>query len=703
VESAAPLGSLNNRVQSFKDFRELLLISHNQNHNYMAKEEKWSCLMKGLGLCGYHNGSFRDFVSDLQSLTEREYFNSVPPGITQPARAMLSHLVDALAEWGVFPRQRLGGVGDGVVATQTRIPHDAGMTGVQPKASCVPNKVRRRITTKQRPQPVRAQPKATCVPNKVRRRIITKRRPQPVLMERGHYDVLGLLRSATPAEIRLAYRQKALLTHPDKGGCPDGEPFRKVIEAFQVLSESDLRDAYHRELDSRGCSDGIGAEQLAAQAMNEIDEAKATRAAARMAHLQLLADSPATWPRQLAAIRLAVLENLSAWLKDCGKKCRSDFARTVDARSAGISKVLNITKSKNSYRAEIQFSGLIARTGYTKSLAQAIDWHIALVHMKSKAHSKVPTVNSEPSRLLTMADLRQALNMEPDMQLRFGCELSMSARRIHLPMTTNLESMLTARSSIEALSGTSYSATRLKLAVNNSKRKLCKEREELQGREKELAIAVALELEARKNERGGAVGDGPGEAQSWMTSNQQSELLKALGTDPESYSSMMHRLRSLPRQQLESWTAALLAPPVLPALPPSRAPEAMGRERTPSPQCARLQHVATPVAAVKPGRRLASRSLLKRRRARDVAGGVGDVASECKRLKTTGTTPQKWMVECELCKAWREVSEAYASMHRDDAKFHCKTLNLSCKPAWFASLMARRGRLERGSATPFLA
>jgi len=683
VKSAAPLGFLNEKVQSFQDFRQLLLTSHNPYHRHMAKEERWSCLMKGLGLCNYQNGSFRDFVKDLQSLTERDYFYSVPPGITQPARAMLRHLVGALAEWGVLPRQRSGDVCDGVLVAQSRITHDAGMTGAQPKHAIFPDKLRRRITRKQRP-------------------------PQPVLMERGHYDVLGLPRSATPAEIRLAYRQKALLTHPDKGWNPDGQPFRKVIEAFRVLSEGHLRDAYHRKLDSCGCSDGIGVAHLAAEAMDKIDEAKATRGAARMAHLQLLANSPATWPHQLGTLQLAVLENLSAWLKDCGKKGRSDVARTVDARSAGISKVLNIRKLGNSYRVEFRFSGFTIRTSYTKSLAQAVDWHIALVLMKRSARSRALATKrrgvsrSEPSHPLTMAEVTKAYNMEPDMQLCFCYRIKVLSKSFALPTTTNLESMLKARSSIAASSGTGCSATQMKVAVDNAKRKLIKEKLELQRREKELAIAVALELEARKDVRGGVVGDGPGEAQSLMTSNQQSELLKALGTDTGSYSSMMHRLRSLPRQELESWIAALLAPPALPALPPSVGPEAMGRERTPSPQCARLQRVAAAVAAVKPSRRLAT-GTPKRRRARDVAGGVGDVASECKRSKTTGTRPRRWMVECELCKAWREVSEAYASAHRNDAKFHCKTLHLSCMPPWFGSLMARRGRLERGSATPFLA
>jgi hypothetical protein len=53
------------------------------------------------------------------------------------------------------------------------------------------------------------------------------------LEEDENYSVLGLKRSASDEDIKQAFREKALLCHPDKGGDP--EDFRKVREAYENL------------------------------------------------------------------------------------------------------------------------------------------------------------------------------------------------------------------------------------------------------------------------------------------------------------------------------------------------------------------------------------------------------------------------------------------------------------------------------------
>ncbi|KAG1804532.1 DnaJ domain-containing protein [Suillus subaureus] len=66
------------------------------------------------------------------------------------------------------------------------------------------------------------------------------------------YETLGLSRDATPDQIRKAYRRKALETHPDRlpqGASPaqksaSEEMFRKVNNAYEVLSNPDNRKAY---------------------------------------------------------------------------------------------------------------------------------------------------------------------------------------------------------------------------------------------------------------------------------------------------------------------------------------------------------------------------------------------------------------------------------------------------------------------------
>lgn len=58
--------------------------------------------------------------------------------------------------------------------------------------------------------------------------------PKPPKSEgpRSIWDVLGLPPTASPDEVKRAYRKKALETHPDRGG--DEAAFREVQRAYEV-------------------------------------------------------------------------------------------------------------------------------------------------------------------------------------------------------------------------------------------------------------------------------------------------------------------------------------------------------------------------------------------------------------------------------------------------------------------------------------
>ena len=58
------------------------------------------------------------------------------------------------------------------------------------------------------------------------------------------YDVLGLTRDATADDIKKAHRKLAREHHPDKGGDPD--KFKKVQEAYEVLSDPEKRQNFDR-------------------------------------------------------------------------------------------------------------------------------------------------------------------------------------------------------------------------------------------------------------------------------------------------------------------------------------------------------------------------------------------------------------------------------------------------------------------------
>lgn len=66
----------------------------------------------------------------------------------------------------------------------------------------------------------------------------------------NYYEVLGVPLTATQDEIKKAFRALALKHHPDKNPGDDQaeEQFKRINEAYQVLSDSDRKDAYDRSL-----------------------------------------------------------------------------------------------------------------------------------------------------------------------------------------------------------------------------------------------------------------------------------------------------------------------------------------------------------------------------------------------------------------------------------------------------------------------
>jgi molecular chaperone DnaJ len=64
---------------------------------------------------------------------------------------------------------------------------------------------------------------------------------------RDYYQVLGVQRDASDAEIKKAFRRLARELHPDVNEAPDAEErFREVAEAYEVLSNAERRELYDR-------------------------------------------------------------------------------------------------------------------------------------------------------------------------------------------------------------------------------------------------------------------------------------------------------------------------------------------------------------------------------------------------------------------------------------------------------------------------
>ncbi len=77
-------------------------------------------------------------------------------------------------------------------------------------------------------------------------------------MKKDYYEILGINKSASPEEIKKAYRKKAIEFHPDKnpGDSTAEENFKLAAEAYEVLSDSNKKARYdqygHAAFDGAG-------------------------------------------------------------------------------------------------------------------------------------------------------------------------------------------------------------------------------------------------------------------------------------------------------------------------------------------------------------------------------------------------------------------------------------------------------------------
>lgn len=68
------------------------------------------------------------------------------------------------------------------------------------------------------------------------------------MTQRDYYEILEVSKTATPEEIKVAYRRMAMQYHPDRnqGDASAEDKFKEAAEAYEVLSDTDKRSRYDR-------------------------------------------------------------------------------------------------------------------------------------------------------------------------------------------------------------------------------------------------------------------------------------------------------------------------------------------------------------------------------------------------------------------------------------------------------------------------
>lgn len=257
----------------------------------------------------------------------------------------------------------------------------------------------------------------------------------------GHYDALRISRHASAEAVRKAYRARALVTHPDKGGSQN--EFQRVMDAFMVLSNDELRQEYDVDLYERNDNDGMDGMTISTcnsrlrsshcqsprPNQRPSTEANAnpaiplsTREVAARKAVEVLLDALWDGLQDLEGLSPLTLCELNRLLHDQGEHIEAS-KESIPHSQRRFQTIAHITKLGNKYFVRMGLDKLVITTRSALCLETVIDWQIELVRLINEAKAraaKAPFGFANPP-VLTREEITKAILRMPQMQLSFSC------------------------------------------------------------------------------------------------------------------------------------------------------------------------------------------------------------------------------------------------------------------------------------------
>jgi len=386
-----------------------------------------------------------------------------------------------------------------------------------------------------------------------------------------HYGVLGISRYASAEDVRKAYKARALETHPDKGG--DTKEFQRVLDAFMVLSDNKLRQAYlDKRNDDMTFSQGVSRFNSSSYCQSPVPKQRVspepsalqTASSSDQTVVDILLEALWDGVQNIDCLSPSTLCELYRLLQEQeGHQEVLTKESCPDSNEDGQFRcVASIRRKHNQYFVHLHCSKLNIFTRGTSCLETAIDWQMELVRLRSEAKARVANACGSNPPPLIRDEVAKAIVHMPQMRMSFRCRVSFGKQRAYSPRVRELAVALRHMDKLLAARSTRHeSKTRFKKAISEVKQDAAKGSKLYARRVQSLRDALAAGMQralgmnlARARELEFAFNE------ERCKSEVAIALQNALRWSKESATYATGHIRSLSPQELQQRLEHLLAP-----------------------------------------------------------------------------------------------------------------------------------------------